>query len=71
MKQPYQLTELDVKRIRKLRADCQACGGNPQVCQEGTSSFDKLPGCRVFADDGSVLPLRKPASQPWELKKAA
>lgn len=63
--------EAQLKRLPALRANCPACEGNAERCQQGQPDHNRLYGCSAFADDGNVRPVRTTPRQPWETHRAA
>jgi hypothetical protein len=61
-----QLAQLD-----QVRATCNTCHGNPDLCRQGTPEGDRLPGCIAFNAQGEVNVLKVPARQPWDVRSAA
>lgn len=74
------LSAEEIMRIAKLRAGCEACGGDPDICALGTecttgeaiclddncAGHNRLPGCRAFTRDGQIAALPEP-KQPWSI----
>lgn len=62
-------------RLPQLRAACQTCQGDAELCRAGTPTLDRLPGCSAFTDEGNVKPLPDAAApgdkrQPWQREAA-